>query len=89
MVRILMELTNILFRIHSTGFILIMKLNYYEPEFKEPELEKTANELYYPPYLSFESSLSRYGILSQIPYDLTFATFRKSKRLLLMDREIE
>ena len=39
-----------------------------KPEFQSLELERTANELYYPSYLSFESALSRYGILSQIPY---------------------
>jgi len=60
-----------------------------KPEFQSLELEKTANELYYPSYLSFESALSRYGILSQIPYTLTFATNRRSKKILLRDREVE
>jgi predicted transcriptional regulator of viral defense system len=60
-----------------------------KPEFQSLELERTANELYYPSYLSFESALSRYGILSQIPYTLTFATNRRSKRTLLRDREVE
>ncbi len=76
-------------RLVKSGVLIRLKRGVYEPEFKEPELEKTANELYYPSYLSFESALSRYGILSQIPYTLTFATFRKSKKFLLMDREIE
>jgi len=60
-----------------------------KPEFQGLELERTANELYYPSYLSFESALSRYGILSQIPYTLTFATNRRSKKILLRDREVE
>ena len=38
---------------------------------KIPEI---ANQLYFPSYLSFESALSRYGIISQIPYTITFAT---------------
>jgi predicted transcriptional regulator of viral defense system len=76
-------------RLVKNGVLIRLKRGIYEPEFKEPELEKTANELYYPSYLSFETALSRYGIISQIPYSLTFATFRKSKKTLLMGREIE
>jgi predicted transcriptional regulator of viral defense system len=76
-------------RLVKNGVLIRLKRGIYEPEFKEPELEKTANELYYPSYLSFETALSRYGIISQIPYSLTFATFRKSKKILLMNREIE
>ena len=52
-------------------------------------VEKIANQLYYPSYLSFESALSYYGILSQIPYTKTFATNNTSKRLMLGKTEIE
>jgi predicted transcriptional regulator of viral defense system len=76
-------------RLVKSGVLIRLKRGIYQPEFQEPELEKTANELYYPSYLSFESALSRYGILSQIPATLTFATAKKSKKLYLMDREIE
>jgi predicted transcriptional regulator of viral defense system len=76
-------------RLVKSGVLIRLKRGIYQPEFKEPELEKTANELYYPSYLSFETGLSRYGILSQIPYALTFATTKKSKKFLLLDREIE
>jgi len=76
-------------RLVKSGVLIRLKRGVYQPEFKEPELEKTAGELYYPSYLSFESALSRYGILSQIPYALIFATTKKSKKLYLMDREIE
>lgn len=48
-----------------------------------------ANTLYQPSYLSFESALSRYGILSQIPYALTFATTKKSFRKKFGDVAIE
>jgi predicted transcriptional regulator of viral defense system len=57
-------------RLVKSGVLIRLKRGIYQPEFKEPELEKTANELYYPSYLSFETGLSRYGILSQIPYAL-------------------
>jgi predicted transcriptional regulator of viral defense system len=48
-----------------------------------------ANALYTPSYLSFESALSRHGLLSQIPASLTFATTRKSRRMTLSTTEIE
>ena len=53
------------------------------------DVAKVANQLYYPSYLSFESALSRYGILSQIPYTQTFATPRPPKRMTLWETEIE
>lgn len=52
-------------------------------------IEKIANQLYYPSYLSFESALSYYGILSQVSYTKTFATNNVSKRLILGKTEIE
>lgn len=76
-------------RLVKSGVLIRLKRGIYQPEFKEPELEKTAGELYYPSYLSFETALSRYGILSQIPYSLIFATTKKSKKIYLMDTEIE
>ncbi|MDI6779553.1 MAG: hypothetical protein QME25_05085 [Bacteroidota bacterium] len=48
-----------------------------------------ANTLYQPSYLSFESALSRYGVLSQIPFSLSFATTKKSLRRKLADVSIE
>src|SRR3990167_10102784 len=54
-----------------------------------PSIEKVASSLYIPNYLSFESALSRYGILTLVPYTLTFATTRKSKRWTIEGRDIE
>ena len=54
-----------------------------------PSIEKVASSLYIPNYLSFESALSRYGVLTLIPYTLTFATTRKSKRFTIEGRDIE
>lgn len=76
-------------RLTKSGVLIRLKRGVYQPEFQSLELEKTANELYYPSYLSFESALSRYGILSQIPYSLTFATTRTTKKQSLAGREVE
>jgi predicted transcriptional regulator of viral defense system len=51
--------------------------------------EKIAALLYMPNYLSFESLLSRYGVLNLVPYSITFATTRKTKRITLLGRDIE
>lgn len=76
-------------RLVKSGVLVRLRRGVYQPEFQSLELEKTANELYYPSYLSFESALSRYGILSQIPYSLTFATTKITKKLSLAGREVE
>lgn len=76
-------------RLVGSGVLIRLKRDVYQPAFQSLELEKVANELYYPSYLSFESALSRYGILSQIPYTLTFATTRRSKKLTLGTSEVE
>jgi len=52
-------------------------------------VEKIAGSLYMPNYLSFESALSRYGILNLVPYTLTFATPRKTKRSVIEGRDVE
>jgi len=52
-------------------------------------LEKVAAQLYLPNYLSFESALARYGILNLIPYTLTFATTRKTRKYNFRKQEVE
>lgn len=76
-------------RLVDKGVLVRLKQGVYQPQFQNLNLKKVANELYYPSYLSFESALSSYGILSQIPYTLTFATTKLSKKITLADKEIE
>ncbi len=52
-------------------------------------IENVAAQLYIPNYLSFESALSRYGILNLIPYTITFATTRKTRKYTIQEKEIE
>jgi predicted transcriptional regulator of viral defense system len=61
----------------------------YIPMGGNVSLENIAAQLYIPNYLSFESALARYGILNLIPYTLTFATTRKTKKYTLQNKEIE
>ncbi len=76
-------------RLVKNGTLIRLKRNVYIPEFQSFEIEKIANELYYPSYLSFESALSKYGILSQIPYCLTYATTKNTKKINLGARQVE
>ena len=61
----------------------------YLPMGQNLPLEKIAAQLYLPNYLSFESALYRHGILNMIPYTLTFATTRKSKKVTLRRHGVE
>jgi len=73
----------------KTGILVRVAKGIYAPYGTEIDVLKIANQIYYPSYLSFESVLSRYGILSQIPYTLTFATPKRTKKMILNDTEIE
>jgi predicted transcriptional regulator of viral defense system len=51
--------------------------------------EKIAAQLYLPNYLSFESALARQGVLNMIPYTLSFATPRKTRKFILRRQAVE
>ena len=79
----------LLSRLTKKKKILRLKRDVYILPEKFSEIEKIANQIYFPSYLSFESALSFFGILSQIPYSLIFATFLKPKKITLLDTSIE
>lgn len=76
-------------RFTRRGVLIRLKRGIYALESSPLKIEKIANQLYYPSYLSFESALSYYGILSQLPYTQTFATTKSPKRFTLGKTEIE
>lgn len=76
-------------RLVKSGVLRRLKRGVYELIFSGARTEEIANQLYWPSYLSFESALSKYGIMDQVPYTLTFATAKKSKKIILVDREVE
>jgi len=51
-------------------------------------LEAIAGQSYFPSYLSFESALSKFGVLNLVPYSLSFATTRKTKSVTLLERTV-
>lgn len=76
-------------RLVKSGVLIRLGKNLYFPFTEAVDVEKIANELYFPSYLSFEQALSQYGILSQIPYTQTFATTRPTKKMVIADVAVE
>lgn len=76
-------------RFMDTGLILPITKGVYTFTSHPVDLEKVATQLYYPSYISFESALSKYGIMNQGMNILTLATTRHSKRMNLMKIECE
>jgi len=79
----------VLHRLVREGVLTRMRRGIYRVSIHSVEGAHLANLLYTPSYLSFESALSRYGILSQIPYAMTLATTRRSKKMTLDGTAVE
>jgi predicted transcriptional regulator of viral defense system len=73
----------------DAGILERVSQGIYVPMGENLALEKIAAQLYLPNYLSFESALARHGILNMIPYTLTFATTRKTKKYSLRNHGVE
>ena len=73
----------------TEGIIERVAQGIYVPIGSILSVENTAAQLYLPNYLSFESALSKYGILNLVPYTITFATTRKTRRYTIQKREVE
>ncbi|MDD4663098.1 MAG: hypothetical protein PHD83_00350 [Caldisericia bacterium] len=76
-------------RIMDAGLILPITKGVYTFASHPVDLEHVVTQLYYPSYISFESVLSKYGIMNQGQNILTLATIRHSKRMNLMNIECE
>lgn len=73
----------------DSGVLERVSQGIYLPMGENLSSEKIAAQLYLPNYLSFESALARHGILNMIPYTLTFATTRKTKKFILRRQGVE
>ena len=76
-------------RLVKAGVLLRLRRNTYTVFTTGFTRERVAAQTYMPSYLSFESALSRFGILSQLPYTQTFATSRPSKQMMLGEQKVE
>lgn len=55
----------------------------------EPDLFEIANHLYVPSYISLESALYRYGVITRAPYTVTSVSPNKSLKKTCLNREFE
>ncbi|MBU0574327.1 MAG: hypothetical protein KKH83_07620 [Candidatus Margulisbacteria bacterium] len=69
--------------------LLRLKKGLYASSFSSPHEFEQANYLYSPSYVSLESALNYYGMLSQFPYTITSITPRKSKKIDSRQKEYE
>lgn len=63
-------------RLTGTGTVKRICRGFYANPFHSPTIEEIAARIYQPSYISLESALSVYGVLSQIPRVLTCVTTR-------------
>lgn len=75
-------------RLVGEGILERLRRGVYQLSLKPESLVRVANQLYYPSYLSFEYALGGYGIIDQKPYTITFATPRRTKRMMLRETEV-
>ncbi len=66
-------------RLLQSGELIQIARGFYSLPGESVNIEKIATQLYYPSYISFESALSKYGVINQGPIGLTLATTRHSK----------
>ena len=82
-------LYELLQRLEKSGVINRIIKGKYHFSFKEFNDFELANFLINPSYISLESALSFYGILSQFPYRIISVTPLKSKKINYQEKEYE
>ncbi len=61
------------------GLLLRLKKGLYALKTDLPAEEELANALYQPSYISFEYALAYYGMLPEMPYQVTSATTKATR----------
>jgi predicted transcriptional regulator of viral defense system len=77
----------ILERLTKRGILKRLTKRKYLFTFLESDDFQIANFLYFPSYISLESALSFYGIITQFPYQITSVTPKKTKIIKTLDKE--
>lgn len=81
------SLFNILNRLLESGVLIKIERNKYCLKKYSYSQFTLANFIYEPSYVSFESALSFYGILSQFPYEVTSATLGQTRSKKFNEKE--
>ena len=75
-------------RLTKTGVINRLRRNMYVPAGAKVDWELVAEQIAPDSYVSFESALSFYNVINQVPYELTMARLGKSRRVRLAGKDI-
>ncbi len=75
-------------RLTRSGAVVRLRRNMYVPAGVKIDWELIAEQIVPESYVSFESALSFYNIINQVPYDLTLACLGKPKRIKLTGKDI-
>jgi len=76
-------------RLENKGIIKRFIKGKYSFVFKKPNEFVIANFLYQPSYISLETALSFYGIITGFPYQITSITTKKTKSFLIDKKEFQ
>lgn len=79
-------LFSIVKKLIKAGVLLKIEKDKYLLKGREAGDFALADFIYQPSYVSFESALNFYGILSQFPYEISSATARKSVKKVFQDK---
>lgn len=75
-------------RLVKRGDLVRLFKNYYVLKDQVIDAERIAEQLDATSYLSFESAMARWGVINQLPYTVTLATAKKSKRFNFGDAAV-
>lgn len=75
-------------RMIKRGELLRIEKGIYAKDISKINWEQLACENYRPSYISFESALAKYNILSQRPMNLTLAAAKRSRRAKMLDNTV-
>src|SRR3989338_5741326 len=78
----------VLTRLVKKGNLRRLWRNLYELKLRPADIREVANIIYRPSYLSFTYCLGALGILNQIAYEIEFATPKKTKAIVIRDRNV-
>lgn len=76
-------------RLIKNGILSKLNKGLYFATATPPDLFEIANGLYVPSYVSLESALYRYGVVSQAPYTITSVSTNRSKKKTALNNEFE
>jgi len=79
--------SKILERLTKKGILKRLIKKKYLFALSESDDFQIANFLYSPSYISLESALSFYGIITQFPYQITSVTLKKTKIIKTLNKE--